>query len=64
MRAEVIMPRSPTMTMSVHPEHGLHLDRDLLERGRVGRVPRHHPNRDGASRRVGEQAVLDLRQPA
>ena len=44
----------------VHAERGLHLNRDLFKRGPVGRVPGHHPDRDRAAFRVGQQAVLDL----
>ena len=43
-------------------EHGFHLNGDLLERGRVGRVPRHHPDRDRPPGRVGQQPVFDLRE--
>ena len=60
IRAEVIMPRSPTMTMSRQPERlPYHLD-DLGEGGRVAGVAGEHPDRDRAAFRVGEQPVLDL----
>src|SRR6476646_10105084 len=60
MRAEVIMPRSPTSTNRAMPSVIADDGDDLGERVRVGGVAGKHAHRDRASRRVGEHSVLGL----
>ena len=60
MRAQVIMPRSPTMTIFRSPNASWTTSSDRGERGRVGGVPLEDADRDRAALGVGEQPVLDL----
>ena len=62
IRAEVIIPRSPTRVSSLSPNVVRTTCDGLDERGRVGGVAGEHPDRDRAARRVGEQPVLDLQR--
>ena len=63
IRALVIMPRSPTMTILASPNFSRTTVDDLGERAGVAGVAGEHPDRDRAAGRVGEQPVLDLQFP-
>ena len=60
MRAVVIMPRSPTITILRSPNSPCTTSRISVNAGGVGGVPLEHADRDRPALGVGEQPVLDL----
>ena len=60
MRALVIMPRSPTMTIFRSPKSSCTAPRISVNAAGSAVFPSKTPDRDGQALRVGEQSVLDL----